>query len=287
MHRPEPAVIEQTWASLKQRVTATAGGRIPTAQPPAPTRATDPDEAARRDLVLANRIMAAEEVGVLDSFGHVSVRSPSDPTRYFVAPGVAAGLVTAGDIVARSLTDPGGQSPGLSIHDEVYKARPDVMAVVYAETPEVVMMSKSPVGLRPIGIPYWDDGDGFKVFDPGRLDRARPLTNPALGRGVAEALADKQSAGVLLPGQGFVMTSRSLYALTDQAYSLRMTAIIQQQAVALRGKVAYLDDPPPPPAPDAKPSEEEEGPGPTFPDGEPAGEGRDWVYWRQMYGPAD
>ena len=288
MRRPEaqPAVIDQTWAYLKQRVTEEAGGQIPRSQPPVPTRAADPDEAARRDLMLANRIMATEEVRVLDAFGHVSVRSPSDANHYFVAPGVSAGLVAAGDIVERDLTDPGGPGPGLSIHDEVYKARPDVMAVVYAETPEVMMMSESPFGLRPMRNTAAFLVDGFPVFDLGSLDRGQPiLSSPALGRGVAEALGD--SVGVLLPGQGFVLTGRSLYALTNQAYSLRMSALIQQQAIALRGDVAHLDDPPPPPAPDAKPAGEYgAGPAPTFPDGEPAGEGRGWVYWRQTYGPA-
>ena len=282
----EPAVIQQTWAHLKQRVTDEAGGHIPTTQPPAPPPAANPIEAAKRNLVLANRIMATEEVRVLSSFGHVSVRSPTDPNRYFVVPGIAADLVTAGDIVERNLTDSASPVPGLSIHEEVYKARPDVMAVVYAETPEVVMLSKSPFRLRPIGIPYWDERDGFVVFDLGRLDRGQSmLTNPALGRGIAEALKDNKSIGVLLPGQGFVVTGRSLAAVTNQAYSLRMSALIQQQAIALRGKVAYLDDPPPPLAPNANPGTPP-WPAGAFPDGQPAGEGRDWVYWRQMYAPA-
>ena len=121
--------------------------------------------------------------------------------------------------------------------------------------------------------------DALPVFDIGSLDPQQPiLANPALGRGVADVLGESQ--GVLLAGQGFVLTGGSLYGLANRAYSLRMNALIQQYAIALGGEVAHLDDPPPPPAPNAQPPGQG-GPGPTFPDGEAAGEGRGWVYWRQ------
>ena len=273
----QPEATDQAWEYLKQLVLEDAGGRISTSPPPVPVRSADPDEAAVRDLVLANRVLASEEVGILDAFGHVSVRSPSDPESYFVAPGVSAGVVTSDDIVQKNMTDPDGR--GLSIHAEVYKARPDVMAVVYADTPELVLISESSVRLRPVVNGGAFLRDGFPVFDVGGLDPGRPiLANPALGPGVANALGD--SLGVLLTGQGFVLTGRSLYDLANRAYALRMNAKIQQMAIALGGEVAHLDDPPPPPAPTAQPPGQTR-PAPTFPDGEAAGEGRGWVYWRQ------
>ena len=275
--RPDSAEVIRAWEYLKQLVLEDVGEQIPASPPPIPIRSDDPDEATVRDLVLANRILATEELGILDAYGHVSVRSPSDPSSYFVAPGVSAGVVTSDDIVRRDMTDLGGQ--GLSIHAEVYKARPDVMAVVYTTTSEFVVLSEGSVQLRPVVNGGASLRDGLPVFDIGSLDPQQPiLANPALGRGVADALGESQ--GVLLAGQGFVLTGGSLYGLANRAYSLRMNALIQQYAIALGGEVAHLDDPPPPPAPNAQPPGQG-GPGPTFPDGEAAGEGRGWVYWRQ------
>ena len=269
---------DRAWAYRKQLMLEDAGGRIPAAQPSVPVRPDDPDDGARLDLLYLNRILASEDVGILDAFGHVSVRSPSDPESYFVAPGVSAGGVTAGDIVQRNVADP-DDGQGLSVHAEVYKARPDVMAVVVAHTPELTVITEGSVQLRPVVNGGAFLGDGFPVFDIGSLDPQRPiLTNPALGRGVADALGD--SRGVLLTGHGFVLTASRLYDLMYGSYALRMNALIQQYAIALGGEVAHLDDPPPPPAPNAQPPGQG-GPGPTFPDGEAAGEGRGWVYWRQ------
>ncbi len=218
---PGSREVDRAWAYMKQLMLEDAGGQIPAAQPPAPARPADPDEGVRLDLVYANRILASENVAALDAFGHVSVRSPSDPNSYFIAPDVSAGVVTSGDIIRRNMTDPDGQ--GLSVHDEVYKARPDVMAVVSAHTPELNVITEGSVQLRPVVNGGSFLGDGFPVFDVGSLDPQQPiLTNPALGRGVAEALGDNR--GVLLTGHGFVLTGSSLYQLMYGAYALRMNA---------------------------------------------------------------
>jgi HCOMODA/2-hydroxy-3-carboxy-muconic semialdehyde decarboxylase len=262
--------VDRAWAYMKELMLDDAGGQIPAAQPPPLPRPADPDEGARADLVYANRILASESVGALDAFGHVSVRSPSDPDSYFIAPDVSAGVVTASDIVRRNMNDAG--DPQLSMHDEVYKARPDVMAIVYAHTPEVIALTEGAVQLRPVVNAGSFLSDGFPVFDVGRLDPEQPiLANPALGRSVADALGD--SRGVLLTGHGFVLTSSSLYQLMYGAYAMRMNALIQQQAIALGGTVAHLDDvpvTPPPPPPVGQPSPPQLGPP----------EGRDWIYWR-------
>lgn len=264
---------DRTWAYYKRAELKTTGGRVPTSPLPAAAKPASPDEATTRDLVLANRILASEELGILDTHGHVSVRNSQNPNSYFVAPGVSAGAVTAGDVVQRDMTKPDNDTQGLSIDDEVYKARPDVMAVLYARTPEVVVFTEGPEKLRPVVNGGAFIGDGLPVFNPGSLDPRRPLLgNPALGRGVAEALGKKSAA--LLAGHGFVLTGRSIYNLVDQAYQLRMNAKIQQQAIALRGKVAHLNDLPvaPEPAPTNAPQ-------PPALLGPP--EGRAWIYWSQ------
>ena len=268
----------RTWDALKRAVLEDMGGQIPSSPLPVPARPADPDEAARLDLAYVNRILASDAISVLDTYGHLSVRSPSNPDRFLIAPDVAAGIVTVDDIVERGLDDPGGQ--GLSVHADVYRARPDVMAVLYADTPEVVGISEGGTPLRPVVNGGSFLRDGFGVFNIGSLDPAQPiLSNPMLGRGVVEALGD-DNALVVLPRHGFVLTGASLSSLVGRAASLRENSIIQQMTIALRGEVAHLDDPSPPPDPAAEPLEDP-GPGPTFPEGETAGGGRGWVYWLQ------
>lgn len=256
------AASARTWEYFKREELKSTGGRVPTSPAPTPAKPADPDQATARDLVLANRILASE-LGILDTLGHVSVRNPRNPTSYFVAPRVSPGAVTAGDVVQRDITKAEPGTEGLSIHDEVYEARPDVMAIVYARTPEIVAFTEGPVALRPVVNGGAFIGNGFPVFSGN-------LANPAAGRGVAEALG--KSGAALLPGQGFVLTAASIYNLVDRAYQLRQNAQIQRQAIALRGRVAYLNERPAQPAPPNQPTQ----PAPTGPP-----EGRSWIYWSE------
>jgi HCOMODA/2-hydroxy-3-carboxy-muconic semialdehyde decarboxylase len=254
----DPAGRDRAWESLRRVVLKRTDGRVPTSPSPDPVKPADPVEAATRDLVLANRILASDELGVLTSPGHVSVRHPGDANQYLIAPGVAAGAVTRSDVISRSTTESGTGAWDLAIHGEVYRARADVKAVLYARTPEVVAFSHESMRLRPVV-----NGGAF-------LRNGLPLlAGPAAGK-VAEALG--KQAGVLLSGHGFVLTAPSVYELANRAYSLRLNARIQQQAVALRGKVTHLDDVQGGPAP-------ANAPGGNAPLGPP--EGRAWVYWSQ------
>src|SRR5215813_8378779 len=71
-----------------------AGGA---AAQPAPTSAGPPDPLLIEDLVAANRILA--DHGLLDGWGHVSVRHNRDPNRFLMSRGLSAELVTAKDIL--------------------------------------------------------------------------------------------------------------------------------------------------------------------------------------------
>jgi ribulose-5-phosphate 4-epimerase/fuculose-1-phosphate aldolase len=257
------AVDTRAWEFYKAAELKTTGGRVPQTLAPAREKPADPNEAAKLDLVLANRILA-EQLDILDTSGHVSVRSPNNANAYFVAPRVAPAAVTAGDVVERDITAPSADSQGLAIHDEIYKARPDVKAILYARTPEVVAFTTGSVALRPIVNAGAFVGDGLPTF------AFTSPADPAAGRGVAAALG--KSSAVLLPGHGFVLTAASIYNLADRAYQLRQNAIIERQAIALRGKVAYLNDGRVEPAP-------ANAPGAAAPLG-PA-EGRAWIYWSE------
>jgi HCOMODA/2-hydroxy-3-carboxy-muconic semialdehyde decarboxylase len=107
-----------------------------------PAAAAEPPGATREDLAIANRVLAHE--GVVDGFGHVSVRDPANASRYWLARSMAPALVTAADVLTYDLEstplDANGATSYLErfIHGAIYKARPDVQSVVHAHTPAVI-----------------------------------------------------------------------------------------------------------------------------------------------------
>ena len=103
----------------------------------------------------------------------------------------------------------------------------------------------------------------IRKFDP----RESIIRTAELGRTVGVALGKKP--GVLLKGHGIALTGASLQDLVSRAYNLRMNARIQQQAIALGGKVAYLDEQPAAPAAAS-----------TTPAN--GGYNRAWEYWKQI-----
>src|SRR5687767_10734034 len=106
------------------------------------------------DLVTANRILANE--GVLDGYGHVSVRNAADSRRYFLAAAKAPALVMAADIIEYDLDSVPVRVSGATgyterfIHGEIYRARPDVMAVVHCHCPDVIPFAATAVPMRPL-----------------------------------------------------------------------------------------------------------------------------------------
>src|SRR2546427_10357657 len=170
------------------------------AQTPASSR---PEQALIDDLVLANRMVASEELGFVDAYGHVSVRSRSNPNHFYISRYVSPGIVTANDIIENDLdSKPVAGDPERSdqyqerfLHGEIYRARPDVMAIVHSHTPELVAFSVSSVALR--------NGDTVvPIFDIRKFNNGRSgiLTTPALGRSFAGTLG--KSNAILLLGHG-------------------------------------------------------------------------------------
>src|SRR5471030_368615 len=109
------------------------------AQAPAPP-VSGAEAAVIEDIVVGSRILA--DFGVLDGFGHVSARDPANPSHFLMSRSLAPALVTSDDIMAFDLdgnaVDARGRSLFLErfIHSEIYKARPDVMAVVHTHSPD-------------------------------------------------------------------------------------------------------------------------------------------------------
>jgi ribulose-5-phosphate 4-epimerase/fuculose-1-phosphate aldolase len=197
------------------------------------------------ELVLANHILANEEV--VDGYGHVSVRSPSNPNHYFLARAGAPGLVTAAaiteyDLESNPVTDTSvtGYTERF-IHGEIYKARPDVMAVVHCHCPEVIPFANTSVPLQPMHHMGNFIGAGVPVFEirnaGGETDML--IRTPELGRALAQALGSKSA--VLMRGHGAAIVASSLHVVVARAYYLNLNARLQLQAVQLGGKVTYLD----------------------------------------------
>lgn len=259
--------VGRAWTYWKDRVLTASDGRVPQSAPDTPARPADAVTAATRDLALANRMFTLDELGILTSFGHLSVRHPGDAASYLIAPVTAPGAVTPGDVVTKAIGADDLVGEGLGLHAAIYRAKPDVMTVLYAETPEIVAFSQGPASLRPVVNGAAFVAGGVPVVDIGR----RSMADPTVGADVARALG--RSGIVLIAGRGYVMTDRSIYNLSNRAYQFRLNALIQRQALALRARVEYLDDRPTGPAEANAPGQA----GPTGPQ-----EGRHWVYWSSL-----
>src|ERR1700733_791975 len=112
--------------------------------------------AAIRDLVIANRILGNE--GVVDAFGHVSIRHPKNPGRYFLARSRSPGLIEEADILEFDLEstciDLRGERPYAErfLHGSVYQARPDVMSVCHSHAHELIPFTVTDTSLKPVWV---------------------------------------------------------------------------------------------------------------------------------------
>ena len=218
-----------------------------TAQP-APASAGPPDPKLVEDLVAAGRILA--DHGLLDGWGHVSVRHNRDPSRFLMSRGLSADLVTEKDILEFDLDSRPVDTHGLPmsalfteryIHGEIYKMRPDVVAVVHTHAPSLIPFGVTKVPLRPLyhmsyfiaqGVPVYEIRDAGGMTDTFVRD-AR------LGKALAQVLGDKPA--VLQRGHGAVIVGDSIIAAVGRSVYLDINARLQTEAIALGGSVTYLD----------------------------------------------
>ena len=202
------------------------------------------DPAVLEDIVVGSRILA--DFGVVDGFGHVSARHPTNPNHFLMSRSLAPALVTADDIMEFDLdgnpVDARGRAVFLErfIHSEIYKARPDVMSVVHTHSPGVIPFSVSKVPLRAmfhnpaflaVGVPVWDIRKDFG-------ETSMLVANAALGKSLAETLGDKPV--VLMRGHGDVAVGPTTKMAVFRAYYTDVNARLQAQALALGGEPNYL-----------------------------------------------
>lgn len=193
----------------------------------------------RRDLVLANHILARE--GILDAFGHISVRHPSDPRRFILSWARAPELVEDADLLEFDAdgepVTPGGKLPYLEryIHAAIYESQPRTMAVCHNHTTSILPFSiSSSTRLRPVihtaavlggEVPVWDIADEFGS------NTNLLIVNMQQGRSLARALGSGRIA--LMRGHGSVVVGVSIPAVVSACLNMDKNARVQLQAMQL------------------------------------------------------
>ena len=195
------------------------------------------------ELVTANRILARE--GVVDAFGHASIRHPEHADRYVMSRARAPECIDIADLMEFTLDgkalDAGGRKAYAErfIHGAVYEARPDVRAVVHNHSPSVIPFGITGAPLSPVmhmcasigsEVPVWDTRTRFG-------DTNLLVTDMPMARDLAATLADRPVA--LMRGHGCVVAARSLREVVFNSVYLELNANLQMKASSL-GDITFL-----------------------------------------------
>lgn len=198
------------------------------------------------ELVTANRILARE--GVLDSFGHVSLRNPGNPDTFILSRARAPECIEVEDLIEFNISDSSpidaaGRKPYAErfIHSSIYAANPHVKSVVHNHSPSVIPFGVTGQPLRPImhmcasmgaHMPIWDSRDTFG-------DTNLLVTNGAMGDELAKTLGNNRAA--LMRGHGCVVVGESLREVVFASVYLELNADLQMKASSL-GEITFLSD---------------------------------------------
>ncbi len=200
------------------------------------------------DLAVANRILAREDV--VDAFGHVSIRHPDNPERYFLSCSRSPGIVNRGDLMEYGLDNaPVDQRDRpmyaeRPIHGAIYEARPDVMSVVHNHShavipfgvtgrplPQILHVAGGIVGGGNDTVPVWDIRDRFG-------DTNLLVTTQDQGRDLATALGG--GAVSLMRGHGCVVAAETLKRAVHLAIYLQVNARLVLDSQLLGGDMITL-----------------------------------------------
>jgi ribulose-5-phosphate 4-epimerase/fuculose-1-phosphate aldolase len=199
------------------------------------------------EFVLANRILADQGI-IADGFGHLTARSPADPNRFYMARARAAALVTREDVLEIDLDgkpiDPQGKRTFIErfIHAEIYRARPDVKAVVHSHAPSVIPFGVTGTPLRPVShmagfllgpVPV------FEIRETGGEATDMLVKTNALGAALAKALGP--APVVLMRGHGFNAVGASIKQAVSRAIYTDLNARTLTEALRM-GSVNYLNE---------------------------------------------
>lgn len=206
----------------------------PSPPPPPPAAATD----LVGDLVAANRILFDQ--GVVDGFGHVSVRHDKDPSRFLLSRSMAPGLVTAADILqvdsatCKPVDTDRATYLERFIHCEIYKENPAVKAVVHSHSPAIIPFGISNVPLRPVyHMSAFLGGNTpvFEIREAGGDQTDMLIRSQALGEALAKKLGN--NAVVLMRGHGATIVGNSLQQAVFRAVYAEVNARLEGEALRL------------------------------------------------------
>jgi ribulose-5-phosphate 4-epimerase/fuculose-1-phosphate aldolase len=224
-------------------------GFTPVSRAQAP-QAADSNDARIEDLITASHMLAHE--GILDSFGHVTVRSATDPGHFFMPRAMPPALVARADIVEVDLDckPVTANAPRMNgeryIHCEIYKARADVQSVIHTHDLAVIPFGLTGTPLRPVvaqagflpkETPLFEVRDAYA---PGAAERGMLVLNASLGKALAAKLGGNPV--VLMRGHGETVVGRSVKEATVRTFYTNIDARAQAAAAALGPNATALDD---------------------------------------------
>jgi len=201
------------------------------------------DDQLIEELVLANHILFNQ--GVVDAFGHVSVRSAKDPSRFWLTWAVAPALATRADVCSFDFDVNTPDADGRELYSErfihaaIYRSRPDVMGVVHSHSPAIIPFTVTENELRPVWhVSAFLDG-AVARFDTHDVagDTDLLIRTPQLGAALADALGSSTVA--LMRGHGNAVVGRSVREAVSNAIYTEANAKLQAEAQRM-GAVKYL-----------------------------------------------
>ena len=199
----------------------------------------------RVDIVAANRILAME--GVLDGYGHVSARSDKDPAKFLMSRSVAPQLVKVADVMEHGPdSEPVGDErrPYLErfLHGEIYRRRPDVMAIVHSHSEAVIPFGVTRSALKPIYHMASFLWSGVPVFDIRKTEELNDLLirDGRLGGELAKCLGD--CSCVMMRGHGMTVVGSSVQEVVFRSIYTQVNARLQSAASQLKGPIEFLSD---------------------------------------------
>ena len=216
----------------------------------AQTASNDEDAQRKADLVTAYKILVNE--GILDSFGHISVRSARDPNIFFMPRAIPPALVSQDDLMELRVSDsqpvdPKGRRVNGEryIHGEIYKARPDVMSVIHSHSQAVIPLSLTAIKMKPVVAqagflpPITPTFEIRDVRKDG--ERGMQVTDSTRGAALARTLSSYPVA--LMRGHGEVVVGSSVKQAVVYAAYVDINARMQTQALLLSQNIVALDGP--------------------------------------------
>jgi ribulose-5-phosphate 4-epimerase/fuculose-1-phosphate aldolase len=211
----------------------------------------DTDETRKAELVLASHLLVDQEV--LDSFGHISVRSASDPKVFFMPRAMPPALVQLKDIITigmetGELIDPKSPRPNGEryIHSETYKARPDVQCVIHSHSMLVIPFGVAGVPLQPVlaqsgflppVTPVFEIRD---AWGPDAKERGVQVRSREHAAALAKTLGS--ASCVILRGHGHDIVGDTIRRAVVRAVYININARVQMDALRLgSGRIIPLD----------------------------------------------